>query len=402
MDRDRLLQQFVDVAGISLAVIQNGKIVEYMGGTAACHAVLEAIFASLPERQEELWTAMAPEDFFIAGLHQASQERHLLIAPVFAYECSTAQVRSILNRLGQQPEGSAAFLRELNRLRRYDINELYRLLVFIQTWMEGAEAGMVRQVQFQWKRNITGNRPSITIDPESGFSGDLENHIVTLIRYGKCKELRQYFNETLFSRHSDGASGLINVRQMRRYMIGANMYMSRVAAAEGVDLNLISEYVDVFGERIENTSALSDFNHLFLEFSLRYTQMVADLTSLSSKSLLANQVNRYVQSHLYENIRLEDIARELKYSKTYVSAEFKKATDSTVTDFILRSKVREACYLLEQQMMPVFEISEALGFYDASYFIHVFKKFTGCTPGRFADRYQGLRALHVIENKDGI
>ncbi|MCR5005974.1 MAG: hypothetical protein K6A77_08715, partial [Clostridiales bacterium] len=309
MDRDRLLQQFVDVAGVSVAVIQKGRIVQYMGGTAACHIVLEAVFASLPERQEELWTAMAPEDFFIGGLHQATLDRYLLIAPVFAHECSTAQARSILNRLGQEPEGSTAFLRELNRLRRYDINELRDLLRFLQAWLEGTEAGTVQQAQFRWEKSISGKRSPLSIDPESGFSGDLENHIVTLIRYGKSKELQQYFNETLFSRHSEGASGLINVRQMRRYMIGANMYMSRVAAAEGVDLQLISEYVDAFGERIENTSTLSDFNHLFLEFSLQYTRMVEDLTALSSVSLLANQVNRYVQSHLYETIRLEDIAR---------------------------------------------------------------------------------------------
>ena len=392
MDQEYLIQEFTEAAGLPIVMIKDGKIIQNPRICSGAYAVAEAVYASLNEETPALWITMAPEDFSIGGMCLSALDCQLLVAPVFAYECSNAQARRILSRLGLSSDETFGFQRDLNRLRRYDINELRQVLVFLHDWLDGSEAE-VQNVSFHWEKAYTGSRAILAETPPPGFSEDIENKIVTMIRYGKTDALRKFFNETLFSRDSTEANRSMNTKQMRRYMIGANMYMSRVAAAEGVDLALISEMVDRYGERIENTTALSDFNHLFLEFSIRYTRMVADLISFSSHSMLASQVNRYVQAHLYENIRLEDIARALKYSKTYVSAEFKKTSGETVTDFILKCKIREASYLLEQNALPVFEIGEALGFYDASYFIRVFKRMTGLTPGRFAERYKGLRAL---------
>jgi AraC family transcriptional regulator of adaptative response / methylphosphotriester-DNA alkyltransferase methyltransferase len=53
-----------------------------------------------------------------------------------------------------------------------------------------------------------------------------------------------------------------------------------------------------------------------------------------------------------------------------------------VTHYIQEAKIREASLLLSDHRMQVREVSETLGFSDPSYFVKVYRKHTGRTPGQ--------------------
>ena len=383
MNIRQLLRQFAEVSGIQLFLLKEGRPVEPLHRLSDDFGLAQAVMHSLPETLPEIWTSLAPENFLMGGLQWKAEEGRLLVMPVFAYDCTIAQARRILTRLGHDADRAGTFQRSMNRLSLYDTKKLRNLLQFLHGLCNDGTDTAVEHVDFRWAADLRVRRSILVQETSQQEGEDVEAIITAMIRHGKARALSRFFNDVLFAHNNPYGEAIENVRQQRRYMVGANMYMSRVAMAEGVDPGMINLAVDRYSRRIEEISSSADFNHIFLEFSLYYTRLVADLKKISTHSLPANRLIQYVQSHIYEPITLSAVADALGYSKNYLCAEFKKATGQTVSHFIADNKIREACYLLDQHQLPAVEISAALSFSDPGYFNKVFKKITGKTPGQY-------------------
>lgn len=91
-------------------------------------------------------------------------------------------------------------------------------------------------------------------------------------------------------------------------------------------------------------------------------------------------VIRYMYKHMNENLTLEDISKELRLSKSYINAIFKKNAKKAPIEFFIHLKMQEACKLLKSTNMCVYEIGNALGYEDPYYFSRIFKKVVGVSP----------------------
>lgn len=100
----------------------------------------------------------------------------------------------------------------------------------------------------------------------------------------------------------------------------------------------------------------------------------------------AARMLEYIKSSYHQKISLNDISRQYGISSTYLNAKFKKETNYTFNDFLNRYRVLQAVELLKQDKMMVYEIAKTVGFQDYKYFIQVFKKYIGCSPGKFVSR----------------
>ena len=91
----------------------------------------------------------------------------------------------------------------------------------------------------------------------------------------------------------------------------------------------------------------------------------------------------YILRHLHYDISLKQIADNAGLSETYFSALFKKETGETVSEFIQKSRVREAQSMIQFSEYSLLEIGQYLGFCSQSHFSKTFRKYTGMTPGQF-------------------
>jgi len=98
-------------------------------------------------------------------------------------------------------------------------------------------------------------------------------------------------------------------------------------------------------------------------------------------------IKKYVADHIYGRISLNSVSRYVALSPNYVCRLFKRETGETVTAYAQRTKVEEAKSLLLQNRRAT-EIAEKLCFTSESYFIKVFKKYTGMTTSEFNRQYQ--------------
>ncbi|WP_260871158.1 helix-turn-helix domain-containing protein [Paenibacillus xylanexedens] len=94
----------------------------------------------------------------------------------------------------------------------------------------------------------------------------------------------------------------------------------------------------------------------------------------------AEQIMQWIERNFSQSFELSRLAEELHISKSYASRMFKKETGSTITEYLLARRIKQACHLLETTSQPIDVIASALGFNTAAYFIAQFKQIYRTTP----------------------
>ncbi|MFD1956454.1 helix-turn-helix domain-containing protein [Paenibacillus thailandensis] len=101
------------------------------------------------------------------------------------------------------------------------------------------------------------------------------------------------------------------------------------------------------------------------------------------KMKYAQIVKRYLIEHYREPIEIEQLARLIHRSPNYTISVFSEVFGHSPIKYVHQLRVMEACNLLLHSDMTIANISEYLGYYDASYFFRVFKKYTSMSPTDF-------------------
>ena len=76
-------------------------------------------------------------------------------------------------------------------------------------------------------------------------------------------------------------------------------------------------------------------------------------------------------------------------SSSYLSAQFKKETGKTLTDYINEKRIHESLVLLAATELPIQEVAERVGIYDENYYARLFKKYQNQT----AKQYRNMMKL---------
>ena len=84
---------------------------------------------------------------------------------------------------------------------------------------------------------------------------------------------------------------------------------------------------------------------------------------------------------------LSAFAARYGYTERHLGKMFAQTVGVSFSDYLQNSRIGRAKMLLRQTEMPVHEIAETLGFYDACHFTRAFRKYTGLSP--LAYRKQG-------------
>ena len=100
----------------------------------------------------------------------------------------------------------------------------------------------------------------------------------------------------------------------------------------------------------------------------------------------------YIQNHFKENLRLDDLAREINYTPNYFSNKFKKYVGVTFKNYISDLRFSMAKNMLEKTDLSVTEICYYCGFSDFTNFMVSFKKRYDVTPKKYRDNSRKMLA----------
>lgn len=96
----------------------------------------------------------------------------------------------------------------------------------------------------------------------------------------------------------------------------------------------------------------------------------------------------YIKDHFMDNLTLDKMSSIVHVSPTYFSRLFCKEVGSTFIDFLSHYRIQKAKEYLLQTDLRTYEIADKIGYKNTKYFIKVFKRITGLTPGEHRNQAQ--------------
>ena len=97
---------------------------------------------------------------------------------------------------------------------------------------------------------------------------------------------------------------------------------------------------------------------------------------------------RRIRSDYAARLSLRELGEEYGVSEAYLHKCFKQDTNYTFNDFLNRYRIIQAAELLRTGGKKVYEVGACVGIPDYKYFALVFKKYAGCSPGKFRAQYE--------------
>lgn len=378
----RTLSHYYEAVRIPLCLFREKELVSRLPAVTDFNLPL-LLMSCLDETLPPIWYCDTPEHLFFGGIRLEATGKTLFLGPATPFTCSIRQADSILSHIGRGTKDRQTLLDHFSNIPLCDAPTLQANLRFLDFLLNGMERNVPR-LPFQWKELLPPQHLSLFY-PEIPNEDWIERNILSYVKYGQTDSLSQFLNTHVLTTtfHTEIPDRAKRLQTLRTYIFGANMLISHAAMDGGLDygfgMQMSSEYIEL----IQNARTETDLSNLFAQLCQDYTRQVARLKRLDSNSLLVRQINRYIQSHLYEKISPASAALVLNKNCTYLCTCFKKETGKTIANYIQECKIDEAKRLLEFGSLGITEISELLCFTNASYFCKIFKKWNGVSPARF-------------------
>ena len=94
-------------------------------------------------------------------------------------------------------------------------------------------------------------------------------------------------------------------------------------------------------------------------------------------------VLHYIHEHLTDKIKIDALCRKAYLSRNAFFKWFKEQFGITPLDYIIGERLKLAKQLLTTSRYSVSEVSQYCGFSDVNYFVRIFRKSEGITPGAY-------------------
>ena len=163
----------------------------------------------------------------------------------------------------------------------------------------------------------------------------------------------------------------------------------------------ITQLLDELNEEINTPSPfyLLRSRALFIElliFILRNAVLAPGVRANHSQKHLG-RVLSYITDNLNSKLSMKRLAEISGYAPEYFGKLFRKELGIGLSEYICNRRLERACYELEHSSMSIDEIAARTGFFDASYFIKMFRKHCGITPAQFRRDLQKRKEKIIIQ-----
>ncbi|UUZ93391.1 AraC family transcriptional regulator [Paenibacillus sp. P25] len=118
-----------------------------------------------------------------------------------------------------------------------------------------------------------------------------------------------------------------------------------------------------------------------------YMKVLRETRNVHAK-LRVEKVMSYIEAHYMEDISLDLCADQEFTTPKALSADFKRFAGMNFIDYLTQYRMNRAKEPLRETDMKINEIAENVG-YQPSYFIRIFKKAEGLTPGQYRENVDG-------------
>ncbi len=160
-------------------------------------------------------------------------------------------------------------------------------------------------------------------------------------------------------------------------------------------LKLISDLYKIyfkkdFGFEIKVHSIIFEIWYIIIKNTEKYENEVNESTIYSENERIKELLIFIHQNYKYK-ITLKDIAKVGNISRSECSRFFKKMTNLSPFEYLIKYRISQSVILLKESDLSITEIASEVGFGSVSYYIEKFRKQTNYTPKIFRNKSINLK-----------
>lgn len=96
-------------------------------------------------------------------------------------------------------------------------------------------------------------------------------------------------------------------------------------------------------------------------------------------------IRSWIMANAFDDITVAKVAARFHYSPSYLTAMYRRVFGVGVAEQIIEYRIDRARELLSSTASSVADIAREVGYADPKYFMRVFKRRAGLTPGQYRD-----------------
>lgn len=162
--------------------------------------------------------------------------------------------------------------------------------------------------------------------------------------------------------------------------------LARICIEGNMPLDEAYRLSDIYIQYADTCAHVEEVIALTTEMVAEYTKRMS-LRHSAAYSRVVQLCLNYIHAHLQTHITVDALSQQVDRNPTYLSMQFKKETGVSISEYISNRRIEASCLLLMHSNCSTQEIGDSLAFSSNSHFIKVFKKWMGCTPKQYRDRY---------------
>lgn len=217
-------------------------------------------------------------------------------------------------------------------------------------------------------------------DNKAGYPFTLEKNFLECLRMGMEVEAITEL-EKFVQRLRDVCGKEILFKQGVLQLLGSMMHMLNKSGVSPDTLCPGIDLYDELGKINEPSEIISWFKErVVMPYIHQILNAREQLTEQSVKKVIEIIANQYNMP-----ISLENCADKAGMTPYTLSREFKLYTGVNFIDYLTDLRLKNAKSLLKDTSLTINEIAEKVG-YQTTYFVRIFKKLEGMTPGQFRER----------------
>lgn len=169
-----------------------------------------------------------------------------------------------------------------------------------------------------------------------------------------------------------------------RLLSNAGLETDRVYSTAGKSPNTRRVFVSLFQEFMMRDVGFEDSCAALLSGAI--VELGRSVSSGGTESMVKSRLAQslsYIHSHYTTDIRIGDLAAMEHLSVSRFRDVFRMITGTSPVEYVIALRIQRACELLTTTDYTVTQISAICGYPDVLYFIRLFKRKTGVTPGAY-------------------
>jgi AraC-like DNA-binding protein len=171
-------------------------------------------------------------------------------------------------------------------------------------------------------------------------------------------------------------------RDNKSYLLALNTLARKTVQDSSVHPFHIHTVSTGFAQQIEAAEQRDELVLISETMIRRYCALVQEYSLGKYSSVVRNVINA-VEFNLKEPLSLSILAGQFNIDPSNLSHHFTREMGMSLTDFINLKRLEHARYLLAGSALYIQEIAEECGYEDVNYFIRLFRRKYGKTPGEY-------------------